>query len=180
MLLDAAASALIVIDIQERLAAAMREPEHPVRQTAILLQAAAALAVPVLASLQYPQGLGPLVAPLAALVPAASRVEKIHFSALAEPAFAGRFRALGRQQAVLAGMEAHVCVLQTALDLLAQRFQVFVVADAVATRAAASHALALARLRQAGAVVVTTEMVVFEWLARADHPEFRPLSRLIR
>lgn len=173
-------SALIVVDIQEKLAPAMQAGERAIARTAILVAAARAIGVPVLASVQYPKGLGPLVPALAGVIGADEQVTKTHFSALAEPAFAGRWRALGRPQAVLTGMEAHVCVLQTAMELLAQRFAVFVVADAVDSRTEASHALALARLAQAGAAIVNTEMVVFEWLGRADRPQFRPLSALIR
>jgi nicotinamidase-related amidase len=179
-LIHAARSALIIVDIQEKLAPAMQAGEDAIACAATLVRAARAIDVPVLASVQYPKGLGPLVPALAALIPPPEQVEKTHFSALAEPLFAGRFRALGRAQAVVAGMEAHVCVLQTAMDLLAQRFQVFVVADAVQSRSEVSRTAALARLSRAGAAIVTTEMVVFEWLERADRPEFRPLSALIR
>jgi isochorismate hydrolase len=181
MLLSAARSVLVIIDIQERLAAAMPDGgDRATRKAATLVDAAAALAVPVLASVQYPKGLGALVPALAERIPADRQVAKTQFSAMAEPAFAERLAGLGRPQAVICGMEAHVCVLQSAMDMLAARLQAFVVADAVQSRTAESHAVALDRLRQAGAAVVTTEMVLFEWLERADRPEFRPLSALIR
>ncbi len=129
---------------------------------------------------QYPKGIGHLVAPIGELLPAGSVVEKVHFSCMADADFARRFAALGRRQAVVAGLEAHVCVLQTAEGLLAAGNDVFVVADAVSSRLPANHAMAMRRLEGAGARIVTTEMVVFEWLGQAATPEFRELSRLIK
>ena len=170
----AADSALVVIDIQERLAAAMPAREPVVRAAGILVEAAARLEVPVLVSEQYPKGLGHTVAELAGKLPAgAVRVEKTSFSACgALP--------LTRPQAVLAGMEAHVCVLQTALELSAAGHEVFVVADAVCSRAAVNYSNALARMRDAGIVITNTESVVFEWLRDASHEQFRAISKLIR
>lgn len=180
MLLAADRSALLVIDIQERLAPATRDHQTAIDHTVSLITAARSLAVPVLASQQYPKGLGPLVPALASLLTPDEIADKTHFSCLREGEVAGRFRRLGRAQAVVTGMEAHVCVLQSVIDLIAHRFEVFVVADAITSRAPANRALALSRMEAAGAHVVSTEMVIFEWLERADRPEFRPLSRLIR
>lgn len=177
MRLTADQSCLLVIDIQQRLAPATRDPDGVVRNTAILLAAARRLGVPSLTSEQYPRGLGPT---LDTVPKADAVVEKISFSCAGEPAWMGRFRAFGRGQAVVCGMEAHVCVLQTVLDLLAQGTRVFVVADAVTSRRDDSKAVALDRMAREGAVIVTTEMVVFEWLARADVPAFRELSALIK
>jgi nicotinamidase-related amidase len=180
MLVNAGESCLLVVDVQERLLPAVTDGEAVVENTAILLKAAAALDVPVLASEQYPKGIGHTVPELSALLPADAVVEKVHFSCLADAGFAGRFAALGRRQAVIAGLEAHVCVLQTAEQILADGHDVFVVADAVSSRAPANHAAALRRLEAAGARIVTTEMVVFEWLGQAGTPAFRELSRLIK
>lgn len=173
-------SCLLVVDIQDRLLPKMAHPERVVANTAVLLQAAGRLGVPVLASEQYPRGLGPTVADVAQRLPAGAVVEKLAFSCLGEPGFAERFRALGRSQAVVCGMEAHVCVMQTVDDLAAAGTRTFVVADAASSRDAANHELAMARMAQAGAVVVSTEMVVFEWLARAGTDAFRELSALIK
>lgn len=180
MLLAADRSALLIIDIQERLAPATQDHEGVIHRTGSLIAAARSLAVPLLASQQYPKGLGPLVPSLASQLTTNECVDKTHFSCLKESVWAGRFRQLGRGQAVVTGMEAHVRVLQTVIDLLSNRFEVFVVADAISSRAATSHALALRRMEAAGARTVSTEMVIFEWLERADRPEFRPLSQLIR
>jgi len=181
MLLQRENSCLIVVDIQERLLPAMIGRDGVVRNTGILLQAAARLDVPVIASEQYPKGLGPTVPELRqALPPAATIIEKASFSCLGEDAFARRLRELDRSQIVVAGIEAHVCVLQTAGQLLAAGFDVFVVADATASRTPVSHDLAMARLARAGCAVVTAEMVVFEWLQVAGTPEFKDLSALIK
>lgn len=180
MLLSAADACLLVVDIQDKLLPAVRNQDAVVANTRVLLQAAASLGVPVLASEQYPRGIGHTVAPVAELLPEGCLVEKLHFSCLADPGFAQRFAALGRGQAVVCGLEAHVCVLQTVEQLLSAGHEVFVVADAVSSRAEASHALALRRLEADGARIVTTEMVVFEWLGQAGTPVFRELSRLIK
>ncbi len=170
----AADSTLVVIDIQERLAAAMTARESVVRATGILLEAAARLNVPVLLSEQYPKGLGPTVAELSGKLPEGTpRIEKTCFSACAA-------LPLTRPQVVLAGMEAHVCVLQTALELAAAGREVFVVADAVCSRNEANYSNALARMRAAGIIITNTESVIFEWLRDAAHEHFRALSKLIR
>jgi nicotinamidase-related amidase len=170
----AGASALVVIDLQERLAAAMPMREPVVRATGILLEAAARLDIPVLVSEQYPKGLGATVMELACKLPEGTpRIEKTCFSACAA-------LPLTRPQVVLTGMEAHVCVLQTALELLAAGREVFVVSDAVCSRTEANYSNALARMQAAGIIVTNTESVIFEWLRDAAHEHFRALSKLIR
>jgi nicotinamidase-related amidase len=136
--------------------------------------------VPILVSEQNPRGLGPTVASVRSLADDREVVEKMHFSCLGDDGFARRWRDLDRPQTVVAGIEAHVCVLQTALDLLAAGSRVFVVADATSSRSPDNHRAALERLRADGAEIVSTEMVVFEWLVRAGTPEFRELSALIK
>lgn len=180
MLIEADGSCLLVVDVQARLAPAVAESEGVVANCAVLMRAAARLGVPILVSEQYPKGLGPTVEALAGLAPPGSVLAKVAFSCLGDADYARRFAALGRPQAVIAGMEAHVCVLQTAMDVLAAGGSAFVVADAVSSRAPDNAAAALDRLAGAGATVVTTEMVVFEWLRRAATPEFKELSRLIK
>ncbi|MBX9635347.1 MAG: isochorismatase family protein, partial [Magnetospirillum sp.] len=107
-------------------------------------------------------------------------VEKIHFACSAEPAIADRLAGFGRDQVVIAGIEAHVCVLQTALGLKEKGYQVFVAADACSSRLAANHQAAMQRLSANGVQVVSVEMVVFEWLHRAGTPEFKDLVALIK
>ncbi|MGE0737036.1 MAG: hydrolase [Alphaproteobacteria bacterium] len=180
MLLRADCSSLLVIDVQQRLAPATHEPAVVVNNCAVLMRAARRLNVPVLLSEQYPKGLGATVPELASLTNGENILTKLHFSCAADPAYRRRFDALGRNQAVIAGMEAHVCVLQTAIDLHESGTHVFVVGDAITSRSPETKSVAISRMRDAGLTVVTTEMVVFEWLQRAGTPEFKELSGLIK
>ena len=180
MLIEAGRSVLLVIDVQERLLPAMAEPRSVVDHCTLLAKAAARLEVPALLSEQYPKGLGPTVPDLAALVPAASIHPKLHFSCAADPGLSRRLSEIGRPQIVIAGIETHVCVLQTALGFHARGFHCFVVADATSSRTEANKSAGLARLRADGVEVVTAEMVVFEWLGQAGTPAFRDLARLIK
>jgi nicotinamidase-related amidase len=183
MLARGADSVLVIIDLQERLAAAM-EPAAlagVVRNVRILLRAAAALGVPVLATEQYPKGLGPTAPEVAEMLPGGTgRIEKTCFSCSGAEAFSEALHASGRAQAILAGMEAHVCVLQSALELRGAGREVFVVEDACCSRRRENHANAMARMRAAGVVVTNTESVAFEWLRDARHPQFKAISALLR
>ncbi len=181
-LCDTAASQLVVIDVQERLLAAM--PDQPRAQllenTARLIQAATALGIPLLHTEQYPQGLGPTEPTLATRLTDTPAIEKTCFSCHAANGFLPALQRHARRQIVLTGMETHVCVLQTALQLQQADYQVFVVADAVCSRHKLHHKNALARLRRAGVIVSNHESVIFEWLRDAAHPQFKSLSRLLR
>lgn len=176
MLIRADQSLLLVIDLQARLAPAIDGIDDVLAHSAWLLQVAARLQVPALATEQYPAGLGRTVPAIAALLADGATLEKIHFSAVADSSLRDRAE-FARPQVVLIGTETHVCVLQTALDLRALGKQVFVVAEAVGSRRAADRALALDRMRQAGCHVVSREMVAFEWLQRAGTDVFRSVSR---
>lgn len=183
-LCTAATSQLVIIDIQSRLAAAMPPVarENTLRATRLLLQSANLLDVPALVTEQYPQGLGTTEPFLVEHLQAAAPVLcKTCFASSGAAGFNEQLddRA-GRHQLVLAGMEAHVCVLQTALELLGRGYQIFVAADAVCSRNPAHRRNALARLRQAGVIIVNSESVVFEWLRDASHPRFREVSALVK
>ena len=180
MLLRSSDSLLLVVDVQEKLAPAVAGHEAVTARIAILLRAAARLAVPVLISEHYPRGIGPTLPALSALAPEDAIFEKIAFACSRQEGFPARLQALGRKQIVVCGMEAHVCVLQSALALLAEGYAVYLVEDAVGSRRPADRDAAVARLRAAGGTVVTTEMVVFEWLERGDAPAFRELLALIK
>ncbi|CAA7616667.1 Isochorismatase hydrolase [Magnetospirillum sp. LM-5] len=180
MLMDAAASSLLIVDVQQNLGPVMADPRAVYRGCSLLLRGAARLDIPVTLSEQYPKGLGPTMGELLELTPPDSVVEKIHFSCAAEPAIKDRLDGFNRKQVVVAGIEAHVCVLQTAIGFHQAGYQVFVVADACSSRLAANHQAAMARMAAAGLSVVTVEMVLFEWLHRAATPEFKDLSRLIK
>lgn len=179
----AAASRLVVVDVQARLAAAMRPGDRArvLRVTGRLVRAAGLLGVPVHVTEQYPQGLGPTEPGLARhLPPGVEPVAKTGFSCCAEAAFREAVCAEPRRQVVLTGMEAHVCVLQTALELQDLGLEVHVVEDAVCSRDPAHAANALARLRAEGVVVTNHESVLFEWLRDARHERFKAVSALLK
>jgi len=180
MLLSPERSVLVVVDVQERLAPAVHAADRVIRNVGILLDSAKRLAIPVLASEQYPRGLGVTVPAVRERLSDDAVVEKIHFSSTGEPGFMQRLDAFGRDQIVLTGMEAHVCVLQTALGLRAMGRKVYIVADATSSRTPGNAELGIERMRENGVEIVTTEMVVFEWLQRAGTPEFKALSALIK
>ncbi|MEM9433772.1 MAG: hydrolase [Pseudomonadota bacterium] len=170
---------LCVIDMQERLVPAMQAPARTLRNTQTLVRVADEIGVPILLTEQYPKGLGTTVKEIriATDLPA---IEKMHFSCMEDESFANAFRSLDRPQAILTGMEAHICVMQTAASLMEEGKDVFVVSDATASRTLESESACLERLGASGAGIVTTEMVVFEWLGRAGTPEFKQALQLIK
>lgn len=171
-------SALLVIDVQEKLLAKIPTKEALVKNIAFLIDGAKLLEVPVVATEQYPKGLGPTVAELAAKV--GDRPDKVGFSCCAIPSVTAGFRQQARAKIVLTGMETHVCVLNTALDLLAEGFQVYLAVDALACRYALDHDFALRRLEKAGAILTTCETVLFEWVGGSAHPKFKQISVLVQ
>ncbi|HKJ89021.1 MAG TPA: hydrolase [Gammaproteobacteria bacterium] len=176
-------SALAVVDIQEKLAPAMRPDDRRevLAGVAVLLQAAGELGIPVLATEQYPKGLGATLPEVSGHLPENARViRKDSFSCCGEAGFSTALEATGRGQVVIAGMEAHVCVLQTALELREAGYRPFVVADGVCSRREGHKGNALDRLRSNGVQVANVESVLFEWLQRAGTDSFRKLARLIR
>jgi nicotinamidase-related amidase len=177
VLLTAARSVLLMIDIQERLMPAIAGGAQVVATSALLGEVAGLLDVPVAATEQYPQGLGPTVPELAGFPQLV--VPKTAFSAVAEPGF-DMLLPPGRDEVVVVGAEAHVCVLQTVVELRERDQRVVLVADAVGSRTPADRDAALARAREHGAEVVSAEMVLFEWLRDSRHPRFRDVQKLIR
>ena len=176
-------SALLIVDVQTRLAAAMPADARAavLRNAGILIEAARALGIPIVQTEQYPRGLGATEPEIAErLAGRAQRLEKTAFSCCGAEGFDAAVCADNRTQWILCGMEAHVCVLQTALELHARGLEVFVVEDGVCSRTDTNRANALARLRQAGVIVSNTESVLFEWLRDAADPQFKALSALVR
>jgi nicotinamidase-related amidase len=176
--MSAADTGLLVIDVQEKLVTKVPAVEALVRNIALLVDGAKQVGVPVVATEQYPKGLGPTVPELAQRLP--ERPDKVVFSCCAVPSVVETFQRQSRHKVVLAGIETHVCVQQTALDLLARGFQVYVAADAVGSRYATDHEYALRRMERAGAVLITAETAVFEWVGGAHHPNFKAISKLIQ
>ncbi|HOV85662.1 MAG TPA: isochorismatase family protein [Syntrophobacteraceae bacterium] len=173
-------SLLLVIDIQEAMLKVIDPWEEPVRRTNQLIEAAGILGIPVLATEQYPKGLGPTVPEVAKNLGPSAIFPKEHFSACLEEGFLDRVREFSRSQIVVTGMETHVCVLQTGMDLLANGFQVQVVKNAVASRFREDYQTALDLFRQAGAVVTSAEIVIFQWARRSNTDEFRKILPVVK
>jgi nicotinamidase-related amidase len=177
--IDTRKCALVLVDYQARLMPAIHEGAKVVANAHLLAQAARILDIPILGTEQNPSRLGPNVEPLKSAC--AVTVAKTHFDACRDgllPALEQRMS--GCEQVVIAGCEAHVCMLQTALGLLREGKRVWVVASASGSRHASDHAAAMDRLARAGATIVTHEMVVFEWLADCTHPRFREVLAIIK
>jgi nicotinamidase-related amidase len=170
-------SGLLVIDVQTRLMDKMADRTRVIANIARLIDGARVLGLPVQATEQYPKGIGPTVPELAARLP--ERPEKLSFSCCSLSDVAERFRTRGVHRVLLAGIETHVCVQQTALDLLADGFHVYVAADAVTSRKELDRDVALRRMEHAGVVLTTTEAALFEWTEHAGTPEFKQISRLV-
>ena len=171
---------LLVIDIQDKLLPAIFEKERLVRNTILLVKGAAMLQVPVFATEQYRKGLGLTVPEVASVIPGFAPIEKVTFSACGAAGLMEAFAQRKISEVILCGMEAHVCVTQTCLDLLASELQVFVAADAVSSRTPENHRLGLERMRDAGAMIASTEMVLFELLGQAATEEFKQVLALVR
>jgi len=174
------ASCLALVDLQERLLPAISGSESVLANALRLAKAAEILRVPTLVTEQYPKGLGATVAPLKAALPNVAFLEKSTFSAGGASGFLETLKKSGATDVILAGVESHVCVMQTCLDLLRQGLRVFVCADGVGSRTSENRQLGLDRMKVGGAVIVSTEMVLFEWLERAGTPEFKQVQALVK
>ena len=184
MRLERQKSQLLIIDMQEKVLPHVVKPKRVLRNCTRLIDAARRLKIPVTLAQHYAKGLGPTVKEVRkAAGDRAAILDKVHFSCMREQNFAAYLctqRSFGSTQIVVAGIEAHVCVGQSVLDLLDVGFDVFVVADAVSSRRESDRDLALERLRQNGAQSISLETVVFEWLDRAATPEFNALLPLVK
>lgn len=175
-------SLLLVIDIQRKLAPAILDHERVTARTEALVTAADLFGIPKLITEHCPQQIGALVEPLRSRFGADEIFEKTAFAATDHPEFVRKVLAAGRRQVVMTGMETHVCVMQAALGLRAEGFDVWIVDDAVGSRPAAQRdrELALARLEHAGCVVAGTETVLFEWTKFATDERFRSMLALVK
>lgn len=180
--LDRDASALLIVDIQERLAPHVEQDNAITARAHALRSAAELFGIPAFLTEHCADRLGPVVAALRKRFEASHIFGKTHFGALDHSEFAALLRTCGRTQVVVAGMEAHVCVMQTVLGLAARGYVPFVVADAVGSRAERriDRELALARMHDAGAVLVGTETALFEWARAGDDPSFRDILALVK
>jgi len=182
LLCDIDDSCLVIIDVQEKLTSAI--PDKVInrlrKNTDILLNAANELNVPVITTAQYPKGLGAIEAFITQnSVESTVAFEKTRFSCLGADGFAAHLKKLNKKQIILTGVEAHICIFQSAIELVQEGYDVYVVIDAIAAREFTSYESALTRLKQAGISLLNTESVIFEWLRDASHPDFKTISKLI-
>lgn len=175
--MTAKGAALLIIDVQDKLLVKMAKGPLVVANSVRLIQAAKLLGIPVMATEQYPKGLGTTNKAVADLIP--HRPEKVAFHCCAVPAILEHLFAHHITHVALAGIEAHICVAQTALELMTQNFRVQIVADAVASRHEYDAEIAFRRLERCGAILTTTEAALFEWTETADHPRFKEISALV-
>lgn len=173
-------AALVIVDIQERLAVAMTEREKVISNTLHLAEASRLLDFPLLITEQYSKGLGPTVPEIRNAIESYAPIEKITFSCCGEQMFSEAVQELGKKQIILAGMETHVCVLQTCIDLLREGYDVHVVSDAICSRTKQNYKTALEYMRDAGAVITCTETVLFQLLEKAGSEEFKAISKRIK
>ena len=173
-------TALVIIDVQGRLASIVHEKEELFRNLQILIGGAKALELPILWLEQYPKGLGPTVPEVADLLAGQEPLEKLCFSACGQEHFPEKLRESGRRQVLIAGIETHVCVYQTTRDLLDRGYHVEVVADAVSSRQVENKEIALVRIRDEGAAVTSVEMALFELLRTAEAKQFKEIARLVK
>jgi nicotinamidase-related amidase len=175
-LLDRKRSALVLIDFQERLFPHVYDHTRLLSRIDLLLFAANLMGIPLLLTEQYPKGLGGTIEEIRRVLPEAQPLAKMDFSCVPAPGFKEQLASLHRDQVILTGIETHVCVAQTALDLAAHGQRVFVVADATSSRRPLDAQIALQRMDRSGLTITTAEAVVFEWLRCAGTEEFKAIQ----
>lgn len=181
MQLNLCESLLLVIDIQERFRPHIHNAPQVIAQIKTMVQGATVLTVPVIVSEQYPEGLGQTVSEIKDVLPSETPVySKMTFSCAQDPIIIEALKHSNRRQIILCGIEAHVCVNQTAMDLLALGFQVILLQDAISARNPEHVTLALQKLQHAGATVSCVEMALFELLHTAQHPQFKAIQALVK
>ena len=171
---------LVVVDIQGKLAQLMYDNQTLFKNIEILIKAARALSIPVIWCQQVPEALGPTIPQIAELLAGDQPINKSSFSCCGDEQFIDRLNKLNRSNIILCGIETHVCIYQTALDLLAKGRYVTVVADAVSSRTQENKQLALNRMKLKGVDISSVEMTLFELLGTAKHPQFRDVARLVK
>jgi len=171
---------LVIVDIQERLAAVMEKRQRVVASTLHLIEAAKLLGIPIVLTEQYPKGLGETVGEVRGALTSYEPIEKTDFGGCREPAFLRALASSGRKKVILCGMETHICVLQTCLGLVKGGYAVHVVADAVCSRTRDNHTIGIEFMRDTGAVISGTETVLFQLLEKAGTEEFRIISKRIK
>ncbi len=171
---------LVVVDVQGKLAQLMVDKEALFKNIRILIQAARILSIPILWCQQVPEALGATIPEVAELLTGLEPINKASFSCCGQEQFNAQLNTLGKEQVLLCGIETHVCIYQTAMDLMEGGLDVTIVGDAVSSRTAQNRHIALTRLAAEGAHISSTEMALFELLKTAQHPHFREIARLVK
>ena len=171
---------VVVVDVQGKLAQLMVDKEVLFKNIQILIHAACILEIPILWCQQVPEALGPTVPEIAALLVGAEPIDKASFSCCGQEQFNAQLNTLGKEQVLLCGIETHVCIYQTAMDLMEGGLDVTILADAVSSRTDQNRQIALTRLAAEGAHISSTEMALFELLKTAKHPHFKEIARLVK
>ena len=179
-MLEVANTVLIVIDVQEKLARVMQERDIMVSNLQKLIKGIAVLEVPVIVTEQYPRGLGPTIPEIAALLNNVPTIPKTSFSCWGDERFLGQFKSLGRKQVLISGIEGHVCVYQTARDLVANGYETFAVTDTITSRTQENRRLSFEMMKQAGARLTGTEAALFELLKVAEGEKFKQISQIVK
>lgn len=178
--LDKDNAALVIIDIQDRLAVTMKTKEEVINNCLHLIELSKMINMPIIVTEQYPKGLGQTVKEIREALPAYKPIEKLTFSCCEEPAFMNEIRHLKKRNIILAGMETHICVLQTCVGLLKEGFKVHLVQDGACSRAKKNWKTGVEFMRDAGAVITCTETVLFQLLKIAGTEEFKAVSKRIK
>lgn len=173
-------AALLIIDIQERLAGVMEQKDRVVRNVLHLVELAKMQNIPIVLTEQYPKGLGRTLPEITSALPAHALVEKVSFNCCGEQSFNEQVRRHGRKKIIVTGMETHICVLQTSIGLLSGGYHVHLAGDAVCSRTEENRRSGLEYVRDAGGVVTNTETVLFQLLGEAGTPEFKTISNRIK
>jgi nicotinamidase-related amidase len=171
---------LIIVDIQDKLAVVMKHKDKVVNNCLHLIEAAKLLNIPIIVTEQYPKGLGHTINEIKEALPSYEPLEKVTFDCCKGDGFVNKLNSLGREQIILSGMETHVCVLQTSLSLLKEKYAVHLVSDAVSSRKKDDYMTGMELMRDAGAVITCTETVLFQLLEKAGTPEFKTIVRRIK
>lgn len=179
-MLETKESVLVVIDVQGKLAQLMCEKAALFTNIAILIKSAKILNIPILWCQQNPKALGPTIEELAELLVDEEPIDKMSFSCYGDDKFREILKKTNRNQVILCGIEAHVCICQTAINLLEDDYKVYVVADAVSSRTEQNRQIALERMNNEGAIISSVEMTLFELLRTAEHEKFKEIARLIK
>jgi nicotinamidase-related amidase len=171
---------LVVVDVQGKLAQLMYNKQALIKNIQIFIQASKILDIPILWCQQCPDALGPTIPEVAELLTGNEPINKATFSCCGEDSFNDRLQVLNRRQVLLCGIEAHVCIYQTAIDLLRKGYKVNVIADAVSSRTQENKNIAISRIAAEGVRISCTEMALFELLKTAEHPQFKQIAKLIK